>query len=276
MQQGASKHSMPAHCPAAAAHYRRRWSLTLTASLLPGLAPLRCPCRRHATVPLVCRRWRGLVRSPELLRSAEVQLHGEAWLSSTLGFLHWLAAVAEPGHTQQLGLKVANPSGASEEQAGEVLAALAAACAAAPSLRQLRFDPEAMPLQLGPAWAIALPRMLRRLRLDVVVGELTIAADMRPLTALQALWLDGQPLRLAPDARLPPSITALRLGGDEGAALPAQVGRRMKRLCGLGVRPYASDAPGGMGAPLQECNAHLHSSTHPPLFPAPLPTLQMA
>lgn len=65
-------------------------------------------------------------------------------------------------------------------------------------------------------------RSLERLKLSDTEGEpLHLSPTISMLTALGSLELDGLPIRLDAAARLPPSITRLRLC-DDGTSMPLQ------------------------------------------------------
>ena len=62
-----------------------------TPCLIAAAAAAAAACRRHCAAPLVCRRWRDLVHSPQLLRSLDISLTSTQALPA---FCAWLAGRA--------------------------------------------------------------------------------------------------------------------------------------------------------------------------------------
>ena len=189
--------------------------------LLSSTTNLIRPTCRHKAVPLVCRRWRQLVNSHPLLSSVALALSGLPRLRS---FCEWVLLRASQ-HVTHLDLTLGRLLG---DEAGEptgLLAAAVAACGAGGSLAELRlkFSSESYDQTFECTTWIAALRSLRRLTI-AVEGDLNVMVSLQPLTALQLLTLDGYILHLPPEARLPPSLTQLRLAGQNiSGSLPGQV-----------------------------------------------------
>ena len=190
------------------------------------------PCR-HTYLPLVCRRLHSLLYSQRLLRHVSI-VHQPPNRQSLRALLDCLAARCT-GRMQHLDLHIGLDYLKEEEaltcaEIGAQMAPVLAACGAAGGLETLAVNAESeirlSPLLIG-GWAAAF-RGLEHLTLSWS-GELQITSPLRCLESLQSLRLQGAPLRLPAGAALPPSLTALSIGGNlaqpEGALpMPPQVG----------------------------------------------------
>lgn len=153
------------------------------------------------------------------------------WLHTLRNGTAWLARRAA-GSVQQLTLEVHVGSGSTRHEHAEAAALIAgtmAALGAAGSLRTLTVNSPDLPVHLG-GWAAAMGSV-QRLSVDCYSSYITLSGDLRGLTALQWLRLEGAGTGLTPDAKLPPNLTYLHLGPNEDpngnavhAMLPAQVG----------------------------------------------------
>ena len=173
----------------------------------------------------MCRRLRSLAHSPQLVHSIDVAFGRTNALSRLRAFCSWLlqhaaGAVRHLAVTLHRGkLSGSKLSAEDAAEAAALLAGLVAACGAAGGLEELR-------LKLNiPFRFSSLMAALRHLkRLDVHIDHaVQVSASLVPLTAMQELSLNGWPLRLLPEARLPASVTKLQLSGDGSEALPPQV-----------------------------------------------------
>ena len=166
----------------------------------------------------VCRRFRQLCCSPELLRDVTVVASSTRALPTAHALLPWL--VRHAAHVQLLDLTLAPLGGATEAKRSE-LAGLITGCAVAVAGRlQMFVLHQGTPADL--AWLPAM-RSLRRL----IVGsdcELRVVADVSGLPALENLSLRGRPLRFEAPARLPTSLTRLEVADRrQDTEMPQQV-----------------------------------------------------
>jgi hypothetical protein len=173
-----------------------------------------CPKCRHKAVPVVCRRWRQLANFQPLLQSVKLGITGPQHLPRLRSFCEWMLLRASQ-HVSHLDLKLGSPVAAEAEESTALLAAAVAACRAAGCLTELR-------LELSPAshtfectsWIAALHSL--RQKTIVTSGFLFVRVSLQPLTALQELTLNADELQLLPAARLPVSLTQLRLLAEIG------------------------------------------------------------
>lgn len=202
-------------------------------------APLPCRC---VTLSPVCRRFRRLATSPELLPSSmDVSITSCSQLAQrTASLAGWLARHAAAGRLQRLSLSleqiwdIRGPISEEEEEQSkqaerQLLAGLAAAFdgAAAPGAA-LRLRVElCLPVTLSDSWMAAL-RGLSALHVSGrICSEVTAPLDC--LRALQQLDFVFDPFGsrsvgfpIAP-LRLPTSLTSLALRNDKSFNLPPAV-----------------------------------------------------
>ena len=140
----------------------------------PLLAPPRpaADACRHAALPLVSRRWRQLVTSPQLLRSISVEVPRPGALKRTLALGGWLARVAAP-HVEQLDVLLDPGADARILHADDltdptpVLTALVAGAAACSGLQRLRLNlPRSWLHDCSCACLLALPAGLQQLSIS--------------------------------------------------------------------------------------------------------------
>ena len=176
--------------------------------------------RRHRVLPLVCQRWRQLVHSPPLLETVEVYFDYEDILLQRLRSLcEWLLRHAAP-HVRQLELTALSHVGP-EDQA-EAAAMLSGMLVACNRLTHLGLKVSEMDVPVG-AWLAALSG-LRSLRI-ASLSPVRVTAQLHTLTALTRLDLAGSGTVIAPQARLPPSVSTLLLAlGPDSTAMEPQVG----------------------------------------------------
>ena len=199
------------------AHVQTRLMLVQAASM-PHL-----PCRRHRCALLVCRRWRRLVVTPQLLHTIcfslrddlEPHIDPRVTTSGTLSLAEWLIRLAA-GSVQHLLLDLTTLPGLPRTDGQEVVAALAAAivaCATAgEGLLELQLRMEYLPTHVNDWWLRAGARRLRRLTLYTFDADLSVSAPLHCLLHLEQLDLSGAPLLLDTTAvRLPASLTRLSL-----------------------------------------------------------------
>ena len=175
----------------------------------------------------MCRHWRQLVQSEALLQTVELSFGGRSLLPRLRSFREWVLACASQ-HLQRLNLNIVMKSNEAAEESAALLAAALAACGASGSLRELQLEMnKSHPPLFYASWLAAL-RSLRRLSI-VIAGDLSVTASLVPLAALEVLGLDGSILTLPPSARLPASLTQLRLAGVmRSGSLPSQVWPHMR------------------------------------------------
>ena len=170
-------------------------------------------------MPRVCKRWRRLVHSPELLRCIDHYVDGHlasphygaryAMVPKAQSFCHWLAARGA-GHVQQLSLRVAEEDYITsnnqvyQEDAAEVQEALHIGLAAVASgLRELRLITTLVPFSLDRNNVLALTS-LRRLAITIIpdlnhrAATLEVGCPLQQLSGLQELRLDAYVLALSP------------------------------------------------------------------------------
>lgn len=184
---------------------------------------------------LVCRRWRRLVASRELVRCLELHTSRSSpgrCVAKARAFLRWAAARAAEGGVERLVLDIGHDSAAhsagaeQQEQRGEeeawaeeVMDGLAEVAAAAHgTLRELGLRAAHLPLHLSGRWASQLAGGLRTLDLCLLEQRgqhevpLTVSAPLARFTALHSLRLAAYAVRWDPEARLPTCLTRLALG----------------------------------------------------------------
>ena len=179
--------------------------------------PLPClmrPGRRHAALPLVCRRLHSLLYSPRLLQRVDVTFEHPA-IESARALFGWLVGRCA-GRMESLHMRLSFrglPAAEQAEVAAQLPATLAV-CGTAGGLARLAIGVAGIQqaaLVVG-SWAAALSG-LQQLQL-YSSGDTHITAPLRSLTLLRDLHLIGQPVLLPPSAALPTSLTRLSLGGN--------------------------------------------------------------
>ncbi|KAL4419956.1 hypothetical protein ABPG75_007054 [Micractinium tetrahymenae] len=222
--------------------------------LIFGLLSIPERCR---SVPPVCRRWRTLCASPELVRTVSIEAKlsycvysGTVPLRQQMHSLFlWLHTHVAP-HVQRLSLnllapyrradwdddslddepgKLADEEAVMAELPQALVGLLGAACAAG-QLRELSLEIPHVQVHLGP-WLLPAAGTLRSLSLnqEYTLLEVPVAAGLHRLTKLQelALCVDEGNILFRPGCRLPSqSLTQLYLtvvNPAEFQPLPSQV-----------------------------------------------------
>ncbi|PRW20977.1 2-isopropylmalate synthase homocitrate synthase family [Chlorella sorokiniana] len=218
---------------------------------LPDEVLVRCLCflelRERLSGPaLVSRRMAALCHSPELLW--DVDTGKMTSLAALRSLALWLARHAP--HVRQLDLC---PDSLLEEDEGSAAEAALTACLAAAGaggqLTHLGLEGWIPNLE----WLAAM-RSLRSLWLDSA-GELRVSAPVGALSSLETLSLQGYYLDFEAGARLPASVTWLRLivTDPAGKEMPRQVSE-LPQLARLYLTEYFDDA--GL-APLSRLSSSL-------------------
>ncbi|KAL4421332.1 hypothetical protein ABPG75_010623 [Micractinium tetrahymenae] len=191
---------------------------------------------RHTTAAAVCRRWRRLVNTPQLLAASEFILEptGEQAATALPSFCLWLARHGR-GHVRRLVLRLEGGS-----RAAAMLLAVAG-----PSLEELSLQCR-QPIHACGWMGLEAMRGLRRLEVGSNGGDsCQMDADLALLTCLERLHLNG----VDRVASLPVSLTCLLLDGYRGRALPRQIAK-LTRLQSLAIWDCQLDS-GSLGlAPL--------------------------
>ena len=162
------------------------------------------------------------MQSQALLQNVALRFSGSLQLPRLRSFCEWMLKRASQ-HVQHLNLTAATDHKKAAEESGVLLAAALAACGASGSLRELQLE---LNMKQQPffctSWLAAL-HSLRHLTISIT-GEVAVTASLAPLSALEELTLEGSSLQLSPTARLPASLTRLRLvGAMDSETLPSQV-----------------------------------------------------
>lgn len=217
----------------------------------------------------MCRAWRQLARSPELLRDVDASVSVAAYEqlpAATRSLRAWLAAhasdqlhsltvrlnstaayeyYADPAAWVEDYKEPASRAPAAAAAAAQLQAALAALGAAAPGLRHLRLHAAGMQLVLGD-WAAELAPRLHSLEVDLLAQTeffehaLGVAAPLHCFSALRELRLSAYHLVLpAAGLRLPLSLTKLHLSCEMDK--PNEHGEFPEES--LTVAPLVSGAP---------------------------------
>ena len=211
----------------------------------------------------MCKRWRRLVYSPELLRCLEHHLHfsraaggtarNDLLGSATQAFCGWLAAAAA-GHTQQLALCLGSADYRIDYhdvfmayELRQLQQALQTGLAAlgAGGLRELSLHMGIVPFELGSSWGLALSG-LRRLEIDLFAEydrcptQLYVSCPLQQFTGLQELRLTACSVALLHTVRLPPSLTKLALGLEPRSAYEGQLYRTPSLPQLVSRRPLAN------------------------------------
>jgi len=189
-----------------------------------------CACaaapRRHRALPLVSRRCRQLVCSPQLLHTVNVQISGDTdeQAMSRLRSLAQFLLQHGGGSVRQLRLNLGR-CGRQQDDQIESMALMAAAATACSGLEELVL--EALFIMPLSSWLLPLSSSLRRLEVGSGVGSV-LAGPLAMMTALQELefGLYGDYVDVEADGCLPTSLTSLTLGsGDAFKRVPSKVRR---------------------------------------------------
>lgn len=174
----------------------------------------------------MCRRYRQLVCSPQLLHTVEVCISGDTdeqaipLLRSLAQFL----VLHGTGRVRQLRLDLGR-CGQEEDGRAECMALAATAATGCSGLEELQLDSR-FTVTLS-SWLLPLRSSLRRLEVGSGVGAV-VTGPLAMMTALQELefGLYGDYVDVEADGCLPTSLTSLTLGsGDAFKRVPSKVRR---------------------------------------------------
>ncbi|KAL4447856.1 hypothetical protein ABPG75_005075 [Micractinium tetrahymenae] len=245
-----------------------------------------------STAALVCKRWRELTLSTQLLHTVEARLPGAeaALVAQVEVFCNCLLHRAAP-HVRRLRIVMPEqgppqgldgPDGEAIEHFDRIASELGAAftrvgqhCQLEDLSISLRTEGMFLEVPVG-GWAEALGRCLRRLRLDLEPASLATDARLQELTALEHLELASLVLEVPRELALPPALTRLHLGGYgedfPGEELTPKLSA-LNRLCDLSLDSshFPADGFASLGKLPALRRLHLANCKHP--LPAPLAAL---
>lgn len=174
--------------------------------------PLTAACRQRAA--LVCKRFAAAACTPELLRDVDASKIES--LTALRSLAAWL--LRHGPHVRHFSCRFPG-----EDEGIELATAVTSCLVAAGAPRQLH-ELAVVGNIRSTEWLPAMQSLERLRLLDTEAEPLQVSPTVSMLTALCSLELEGRPILLDAAARLPPSITRLRLC-DSGGSMPLQASR---------------------------------------------------